>query len=75
MQKILGYVIENSIVKEEEAKKARKHAAETLEAAKAKAESEMKIFDSETEKEIAALKQMAAAKENKAIEMVISNLY
>ena len=56
-------------LKEEEAKKAREHAA------KAKAESEMKIFDSETEKEIAALKQMAAAKENKAIEMVISSLY
>lgn len=68
-------VQEAKLLKEEETKKAREHAAGLLAAAQAKAEGEKGVFDSDTEKEIAELKRMAAEKESHAIEVVISDLY
>lgn len=63
------------LLKEEETKKARARASEELEAAQARADAEKGVFDSDTEKEIAELKRMAAEKESHAIEVVISELY
>ncbi|MGI6070110.1 MAG: ATPase [Blautia sp.] len=62
-------------LKEEQMKAAKEKAASDMENTKAGEAGKLDQLDGEVQKEIAALRELAAAKEEQAIDMVISQLY